>query len=1263
MSSKLFPNKSASESSISVSDLAALSDQCRATGRIRRESQHQAEGSIGQSTYQILNKTLVSKLSNLELLGDTSRNSVIKFTTSRTRITSTPSSSPPPQEPPRQCQSVSNDLISAFDVHNSTCSEISSIGANDVFEPMNVNSSDLPTAVIQPVTSMDAAEKLIKSKVRKLDIKMRGYTLSQLSSGTLAWHKSYIDEVRNVYEDMLEAIEVFLEDFIVDLSEEKVVHWNNQKGVLAQTFQAYIANFSSKLESLQQPIQQPPLHPTATSYENFQLQQLQLLKEQNEIAQNKVTSAANETLKELEAKKNSAIKKAQAKRENILQLIEDLNERIGDVEDWKEESDLSISRGLRNLSSWRKDLDKINSMFMDFTELYSANDLTEADVEMGSTQLMVNKIVKEIRDIGKTLEEEDISRELYTLDVAITDKVKLPTFEGKDEEDYARFKFEVEKGFVHNRVTRADKLLKLRECLRGHARKLIPDSLIQDIDDAWTVLDKAFGDPVRLLKSKTDALHKMESLPRENGKRGLKGQVEWYIELESLMQNLLAHGKSSEKLGMIVFQPLFINDIYNLFPSPIANKLLKCEGETQVLFENVLQKISQLRAEAQKLQIAREAKKPVGELRKEDSSKKQSHFGYGKSSKGVKHRSPDSNMSSSLVTYNPPIRDENCRVCNTLEATGDTKELYDSHFSNYPTGCPRYIAMSVNKRYQIAIEAKLCLSCHHPDYIYRKNDKSHNCSVVSAKRKGRYTCQYSNCFMHIWVCTRHKSSNIKFLEKFEEEVKSKFGLDFGFVVNVPVFASQISSKNKRKTSVTDISSSLHDEVAVKTTGQGDNKPSVSSDCSQIIASPDKSSNINNGEQSNQSSAAACSHKRRKTLSTDQAIVKLKKKLTAQGVNDQLQPIASGSAQFMIGYSKCKSRDLMTLYDTGCSSVLFRDGVPQQELQGSVLKTKGPFTVKGVGDTAVTVMDEYLCAMELTDNRRQIMEGWTVSKITATLPLVNLTFAEAELKSSLNNTELDQLHCYPQAGGECDVLLGIMYASIFPVPVHSLPNGLTIYRLNLKSHDSRYNAVIGGPHATFHLMTQEFGSLGIMFANLTQQLATYQEFGPPKISRNLMSKEDLDFARKYNEWGVEDLDDTILDFECISSFEPGNTDDPNFKVLACSDCGEELSLEAAASLGLVANAAAIECDVENSTVKNLQKAVNEGLNIDYRCPRCRNCHDCRRSFETERVSLREEAEDMLIWDSVVIDWKNKQLYVIYCSEVLKKNSYQITETWL
>ena len=146
---------------------------------------------------------------------------------------------------------------------------------------------------------------------------------------------------------------------------------------------------------------------------------------------------------------------------------------------------------------------------------------------------------------------------------------------------------------------------------------------------------------------------------------------------------------------------------------------------------------------------------------------------------------------------------------------------------------------------------------------------------------------------------------------------------------------------------------------------------------------------------------------------------------------------------MLGYSKGKTRGLLNLYDTGCGGVLFREGVPQHELAPAVLTTKGPFYVKGVGDTTVKVNDEFMCSMRLRDGTRQVLEGFTVDKITATLPCVNLATAESELKADKKeNKELQDLKCQPEVGGDCDILVGLMYSNIFPVAVHSLSNGLT-----------------------------------------------------------------------------------------------------------------------------------------------------------------------------------------------------------------------------
>ena len=382
---------------------------------------------------------------------------MIHYTPSRRPATSTPSNSPPPPLPPRQCQSVGPPASPRSRSHSLACSELSTISGSEVFdvETESSNQFTLPLYLRAPGTpihppeitvtvTMEAAVKSVKSKMRKLTIKMKSYTPSQLSAGSLDWHRPYIDEVRSVYEDLIESVEVLCEDFEAELTTaQKLDHWKAQLPNIDRDFQAYVASFSSKLDQLH--IGSYPAAPQPAPLDQFQVQQLQLLKQQNEISQSRINAVANETVLDNESKKNAAKRKANSKRDSILSQIDDLSDKVGEVEDWQDESDLSVSRGIRNLTKWNKDLEKITNMFQEFSEIYSTHDLSEEDVEMSSTQLMVNKIAKELKDLNKVLEDEDNVRELYTLDSAIADKVKLPIFEGRDEDVYVRFKAEMEK--------------------------------------------------------------------------------------------------------------------------------------------------------------------------------------------------------------------------------------------------------------------------------------------------------------------------------------------------------------------------------------------------------------------------------------------------------------------------------------------------------------------------------------------------------------------------------------------------------------------------------------------------------------------------------------------------------------------------------------------------------------------------------------------------------------------------------------------------
>ena len=53
-------------------------------------------------------------------------------------------------------------------------------------------------------------------------------------------------------------------------------------------------------------------------------------------------------------------------------------------------------------------------------------------------------------------------------------------------------------------------------------------------------------------------------------------------------------------------------------------------------------------------------------------------------------------------------------------------------------------------------------------------------------------------------------------------------------------------------------------------------------------------------------------------------------------------------------------------------------------------------------------------------------------------------------------------------------------------------------------------------------------------------------------------------------------------------------------------------------------------------------MDTGLNIDYRCIRCCACNDCRNADQTEKVSLRQDAEDNMIKNSVTLDYNKQEI---------------------
>ena len=258
---------------------------------------------------------------------------------------------------------------------------------------------------------------------------------------------------------------------------------------------------------------------------------------------------------------------------------------------------------------------------------------------------------------------------------------------------------------------------------------------------------------------------KVGKFPKVNdrNKGGYNQQIAWFLKVESLVKGILDLGKNHPEYRDAAFSIEFFASIMIIFPQRISQKFHKCPGEKEDKLKNILSKIETLREEAQAFQLYMDASPHSGAGGGGQSSGgSQTHGHVSGGGTGGGKQAPV----HGLLAYKPPRRDENCRICNTLDTEGDTDSLYDDHLHNFPTGCPRYISMTMKRRVEICKKAKLCLNCHDPEYTFKRMDKNHSCSKG---KKSRYICTNSTCRRHMWICEMHKNENKEALEKFQDE--------------------------------------------------------------------------------------------------------------------------------------------------------------------------------------------------------------------------------------------------------------------------------------------------------------------------------------------------------------------------------------------------------------------------------------------------------------------------------------------------------------
>ena len=360
------------------------------------------------------------------------------------------------------------------------------------------------------------------------------------------------------------------------------------------------------------------------------------------------------------------------------------------------------------------------------------------------------------------------------------------------------------------------------------------------------------------------------------------------------------------------------------------------------------------------------------------------------------------------------------------------------------------------------------------------------------------------------------------------------------------------------------------------------------------------------------------------------------------VRKELIPVPEGEPLFLFFGAKGRTREIMTFFDDGCSKCVIKEDVIQSKELPATMIRKGPINLGGVGDTRVFASGEYLIAMDRDEKRAQTLQGLAVEVITGDFPVVDISAAVAAVKMDNQRNKYLQNCKFPKAvGGSVDALIGIQYNVCQPKLIHMMHSGLAIYETTLMPHTKNLKYVLGGPHSSFDVLLSRYPNANLLLNDFKEGIARWKSLGPPSLTQYIMSTDEVSSACRSN-ISYDDLKNyaDLVDENKGESYVTENPLDPEaLSNLQCIDCGEENSSE---------YFAALETD-RLSQLRQLVDIQEAGLEISYRCVRCRSCIDCKNAEKVDKISLREEAELCEIKSSIHLDWNERK---IICSLPLR-----------
>ena len=286
--------------------------------------------------------------------------------------------------------------------------------------------------------------------------------------------------------------------------------------------------------------------------------------------------------------------------EKLRDDIKNLRAEVRKVSDWETAPAHTIEVFMSKIEGWRKQKRVIRDTLVSVKRNVRCHQLDQA--ELTAAEGAVHALESEVDLAIENCEYEDEVRCLYSLNEEKGPKVKYPSFGGKDAEDFLKFQREMKDCFTKNRVSRDEQVGVLRSKLSGYPKAMVPED--GNIDTAWIDLKEMYGDASRVMKTKKAKLLAMGIYPKPGSKspQHLKKQLQWLMDMEILMRDIIQLTETSEDLRSEFFNMTTLKAVKGLFPYSILEKLQdEPRGSTRIEMESIYNYVSNRRDKIKKM--------------------------------------------------------------------------------------------------------------------------------------------------------------------------------------------------------------------------------------------------------------------------------------------------------------------------------------------------------------------------------------------------------------------------------------------------------------------------------------------------------------------------------------------------------------------------------------------------------------------------------------------------------------------------------------